>query len=85
MILCGVGLFLAGHAAFKYVVWRTPSWPRIGAVAILALLGLAAPHIPALALSTCAAAAVIAVAVIDHVHGPGEVAGTGSRGTGQRD
>jgi low temperature requirement protein LtrA len=85
MMLGGPGLFLAGHAAFKAVVWRTPSWPRIGAVAALALLGLAAPHISALALGACAAAVVVAVAAIDHVQRPGEVAGTGSPGAGQPD
>ena len=66
MILGGVGLFLAGHAAFKAVIWRTTPWSRIIAVAVLALLGLAAPHVSALALSTCAAVVVIAVAVADH-------------------
>jgi len=72
MILGGVGLFLAGHAAFKAVVWRTTPWSRIVAVAVLALLGLAAPHVSALALSACAAAVVIGVAVADHVQDPGE-------------
>jgi low temperature requirement protein LtrA len=85
MILGGAGLFLAGHAAFKAVVWRKPSWPRIGAVAVLALLGLAAPHIPALALGACAAAVVVAVAAIDYVQRPGAAAGTGSPGAGQGD
>jgi hypothetical protein len=47
------------------------SWPRIGAVAVLALLGLAAPHLSALALSACAAAVVVAVAAIDYVTRPG--------------
>ena len=67
MILGGVGLFLAGHAAFKAVIWRTVPWSRIIALAVLALLGLAAPHVSALALSACAAAVVIAVAVTDRV------------------
>jgi low temperature requirement protein LtrA len=65
MILGGVALFLAGHAAFKAVVWRRASWPRIAAVAVAALLGLAAPHLSALALSACAAALIIAVAAVD--------------------
>jgi low temperature requirement protein LtrA len=69
MILGGVGLFLAGHAAFKAVIWRTAPWSRIIAVAVLALLGLAAPHVSALALSACAAAVVLAVAAADHVQG----------------
>jgi low temperature requirement protein LtrA len=67
IILGGPGLFLAGHAAFKAAIWRTTPWSRIVAVAVLALLGLAAPHISALALSACAAAVVIAVAVADRV------------------
>jgi hypothetical protein len=54
-------------------------------VAVLALLGLAAPHIPALALGACAAAVVVAVAAIDYVQRPGAVAGTGSPGAGQDD
>ena len=31
MILGGPALFLAGHAAFKLVVWRLVSWPRVPA------------------------------------------------------
>jgi hypothetical protein len=42
------------------------------AVGVLALLGLAAPHVSALALSACAAAVVIGVAVADHVQRPAE-------------
>ncbi len=84
MILGGIGLFLAGHAAFKAVVWRTPSWQRIGGVVVLALLGLAAPHVSALALGACAAAVVVAVAVIDYVQRSGAVAGTDSPVAGQR-
>ena len=42
-------------------------------MAVLALLGLVAPHVSALALSACAAAVVLAVAVADHVqHGRAE-------------
>ena len=70
MILGGVGLFLAGHAAFKAVIWRRASWPRLGALAVLGLLGLAAPHISALALGACTAAVIIAVAVLDHSRTP---------------
>lgn len=67
MVLGGTALFIAGHAAFKAVVWRRVSWPRIGAVAVLGLLGLLAPHVPALALSACTAAVVVALAAVDYL------------------
>jgi len=68
MILGGVGLFLAGHTAFKMVIWRVLSWTRLGAIVVLALLGLAAPHLSALELGGCAAAVVLVVAVADYLH-----------------
>jgi len=67
MILGGPALFLVGHAAFKLVVWRFVSWPRLAGIAVLALLALTARAIPALALATCAAAVVTAVAVSDRL------------------
>jgi low temperature requirement protein LtrA len=67
MILGGPALFLAGHAAFKLVVWRVLSWTRLAGIAVLGLLGLAADAIPALALGTCTAGLVIAVAVSDRL------------------
>jgi low temperature requirement protein LtrA len=67
LILGGAALYIAGHTAFKAVIWRRLSWPRIAAVAVLGLLGLAAPHMPALALGGCAAAVVIAVALADYL------------------
>ncbi len=67
MILGGAGLFLAGHAAFKAVIWGVVSWTRIGGVIALALLGLAAAHLSALELGTCTAAVVVAVAVADYL------------------
>jgi low temperature requirement protein LtrA len=67
MILGGPALFLAGHAAFKYVIWGYLNWPRLAAIAALALLALAAKAIPALALASCAAAVVTAVAVTDRL------------------
>jgi hypothetical protein len=60
-------LFLAGHAAFKAAIWRRISWPRLTAIAALALFALLAPHVPALALAACGTAAVLAVAVADHI------------------
>jgi len=79
MVLGGAGLFLAGHAAFKAVVWRVVSWPRLGGIAVLGLLGLLAPHASALALGSCAAAVVIGVAVADRLLPVGE---PGSKRTG---
>jgi hypothetical protein len=38
---------------------------------VLALLGLAAPHLSALALGGCTAAVVLAVAALDHALDPG--------------
>jgi len=69
MILGGPALFLAGHAAFKLVVWRFVSWPRLAGIALLALLALAAGAIPALALAACAAVVVTAVAASDRLPG----------------
>jgi low temperature requirement protein LtrA len=66
MILGGIGLFLAGHAAFKAVVWRRVPWSRIAALAVLGLLGLPAPHISALALGACTVAVIVAVAAVDY-------------------
>src|SRR6266699_3024956 len=67
MILGGPALFLAGHAAFKLVVWRVLSWPRLAGIAVLGLLAPAADAIPALALGACTAALVIAVAASDRL------------------
>jgi low temperature requirement protein LtrA len=67
MVLGGAALFLAGHALFKGVVWRMTPWSRIVAIILLALLGLLAPHVSALALGICAAAVVIGVAVTDRI------------------
>ncbi len=67
MILGGPALFLAGHIAFKLVVWRYLSWQRLAGIVVLALLALAARSVPALALAACAAALLIAVAVCDRL------------------
>ena len=66
LVLGGAALFIAGHAAFKMAVWRVISWPRLGAIAVLGLLGLAAPDLPALALGVCATVVVVGVAVVDY-------------------
>ena len=66
LVLGGTALFIAGHAAFKFAVWQVVSWPRVAAVVMLALLGLAAGFLPALGLGVCAAAVVVGVAATDH-------------------
>jgi low temperature requirement protein LtrA len=65
LILGGPALFLAGHAAFKYVLWRIVPWTRLAGIAVLALLALAVPALPEIALAACAAAVVAAVAATD--------------------
>jgi low temperature requirement protein LtrA len=70
MILGGPALFLAGHAAFKYVMWHVYPWTRLAGIAVLALLIPLAPVLPEIALAACAAAVVAAVAAADHRQGP---------------
>lgn len=70
MILGGPALFLAGHAAFKAVVWQHLPWTRLAGVIVLALLLTVAGSIPELALSACTAIVVIAVATWDYLHPP---------------
>jgi len=66
LVLGGTALFIAGHAAFKFAVWRVIPWTRLGAVVVLGLLGLAVPALPALGLGLCAALVVLAVAALDY-------------------
>jgi low temperature requirement protein LtrA len=73
LILGGPALFLLGHAAFKAAIWRRISWHRLAAIAALGLFGLLTPHISALVLAACGAAAVVAVAVADHFSRPPSV------------
>lgn len=86
LVLGGTALYVAGHLAFKLNVWRRLSWPRLAALVILALLGLLAPHVTALALCACAAATVVGVAASDYVLGrksgsaEGEPAPAGAQG-----
>ena len=81
MVLGGTAPYIAGHLAFTAVVWRRASWPRIAALVVLALLGLLAPHVSALALSACTAAVVVLVAAWDYAIGsaPARLCLTGSR------
>ncbi len=65
LILGGAGLFIAGHATFKAILWRRVSWTRIAALAALGLLGLLTPHVSGLALSIAATAVVLALVLAD--------------------
>jgi low temperature requirement protein LtrA len=38
IILAGPALFVAGHAAFTYFIWRRISWSRVTGIAVLATL-----------------------------------------------
>jgi low temperature requirement protein LtrA len=67
LILGGVGLYIGGHLAFKFVVWRQVSRQRAAALIAIALLGLLAPRVSALALTSCAAAVVVGVAAADYL------------------
>jgi low temperature requirement protein LtrA len=66
LVLGGTGLYIAGHGAFKAVVWRRISWPRVAALVALALLGLLAPHVSVLVLGACAAVVVVVVGAADY-------------------
>lgn len=67
LVLGGTGLYLVGHAAFQAVVWNVVPTTRIAAVAVVGLLGLAAPHLSGLALGFCAFAVLAAVATFDRL------------------
>lgn len=70
MVVGGAALFLAGHALYKFPIWRVVSWPRVGAIAVLCLLLLVAAHLPALALCCGVIVVVAAVAVVDRIQHP---------------
>ena len=78
LILGGPALFMAGHAAFKYEMWRTIPVTRLAGIAVLALLALLAPVIPEIALAACAVVVVAAVAATDRRPHPGAQAATPS-------
>jgi low temperature requirement protein LtrA len=67
LILGGAGLYIGGHLLFKLTVWGRLSWSRVAALVVIALLGLVAPHVSALALEACTTAVIVAVAVADHL------------------
>jgi low temperature requirement protein LtrA len=64
LILGGTGLYLGGLLAFKLNVAGGLPRRRAAALVVVALLGLVAPHVTALVLSSCAA---VVAAVGDYV------------------
>jgi low temperature requirement protein LtrA len=85
LILGGPAMYIAGLLLFKWTVWRKVSRPRAVALAVLVLLGLIAPYVSRLALSACAAATVVGVAIADYLirrrdapaEAQGEMSGSG--------
>jgi low temperature requirement protein LtrA len=87
LLLGGIALFLAGHAMFKAVVWRRPSWPRIGGLVALGLVGILTPHVARLTLAICGVAVIVGAAIIDRLTHPelrALVGGDGVQGAAQR-
>ena len=67
LVLGGVGLFLFGHAVFKYLVWRAVSWPRVVGIGLVAVAAPVAPHVTGLTLGIWALAVLVAVAIADRI------------------
>jgi low temperature requirement protein LtrA len=65
MILGGPALFVVGHAAFKYAIWRRVPWNRLAGIAAFGLLGATVPVLPEVALAACSAVVVAAIAATD--------------------
>lgn len=70
LMLGGIALFLAGHAAFKAIVWRIPSWPRLVGAAVALLLIPLSGHVSVLTLGICGLAVVLAVIIADRLLHP---------------
>ena len=67
LVLGGAALFLAGHAAFKAIVWRIVPTSRLLAVAVLGLLGIVATSMSTLALGAVTAGVVLLVVAADRL------------------
>lgn len=65
MILGGAALFIAGHTAFKRLLWHAWPWSRMTAMVVLALLSLGTPELPAVLAAGFALAVVLGVALTD--------------------
>lgn len=64
-VLGGAALYLAGNAAFRWTTTRRLATSHLAGIAALALVGVAASHLPPLALSGACALIVMGVAVWD--------------------
>jgi low temperature requirement protein LtrA len=73
LVLGGTALYLAGHAAFKAVVWRVVPWSRLVAVAALAVLAPVASHVDALLLGAMTTVVLLVVIAADAVQERGQV------------
>lgn len=64
-LLVGPGLFLAGHALFKYVVFNVVSIPRLVGVVVLVAIGVFGQGWPPLAIATAAVLVLVGVSAAD--------------------
>ena len=64
-LLVGPGLFLAGHALFKYVVFNVVSIPRLVGVVVLVAIGVFGQGWPPLAIATAAMLVLVGVSAAD--------------------
>ena len=69
-VLGGPALFLAGHALFKFAVFRTVSVPRLAAIALLAAFLPVALALPPLVIGVVALLVVVGVAVQEALFHP---------------
>jgi low temperature requirement protein LtrA len=68
LVLGGTALYIAGHAAFKAVVWHVTPWSRLAAVVVLGLLTPLALNVSAFTVGAMAATVLLAVIVTDQVN-----------------
>jgi low temperature requirement protein LtrA len=71
MVLGGTGLFVGGHALFKYAIWGVVSVPRILGLVVLALAMSIVTVAPAFVLGLVGGAVMVGIAVADRwLYGP---------------
>ena len=67
LVFGGTALFIAGHAVFKYVVWRVIPWTRLVAIAALLALVPLGTSLSALAVGGLALLVVLVLLVADQL------------------